>query len=65
MPNTLRVAEANLNMDPDYDADAPITEVQAARLRQLCEALGEPFDAALTQRQAMERIAALEEVRDS
>lgn len=61
MPNTLRVAEKNLNMDPHYDAHAPITEVQAAKLRQLCERLDEPFDGNLDQQQAVERIRLLEE----
>ncbi|SLN42746.1 DUF3072 domain-containing protein [Pseudooctadecabacter jejudonensis] len=64
MPNTLRVAQANLNMDPDYDANAPMTEVQAAELRALCEKLDEPFDTALNQRQAMERIGALQDQLD-
>ncbi|WP_296418710.1 DUF3072 domain-containing protein [Pseudooctadecabacter sp.] len=64
MPNTLRVAEANLNLDPHYDADAPMTEVQAAKLRQLCDKLDEPFDGALTQQQAVERIRFLEDRAD-
>lgn len=39
--------------------EEPMTEVQAAELRELCEAKGEAMDASLTQRQASERIAAL------
>lgn len=61
MPNTLRVAEKNLNLDPNYDADAPMTEVQSAKLRQLCDKLDEPFDGNLNQKQAAERIDALED----
>jgi len=64
MPNTLRVAEANLNLDPHYDADAPMTEVQAAKLQKLCDQLEEPFDGALNQQQAMERIRLLEQEAD-
>jgi hypothetical protein len=44
----------------DQDADAPMTELQAARLRDLCARAGEPFDASLTRRQAADRIADLE-----
>lgn len=61
MPNTFRVAEKNLNMDPEYEPDAPMSEKQAARLRQLCEKLDEPFDTALNQQQTEERIRQLEE----
>jgi hypothetical protein len=36
-----------------------MTEVQAVELRELCQKLGEPFDAELTQRQAGTRIREL------
>ncbi|SHJ36067.1 Protein of unknown function [Palleronia salina] len=39
----------------------PMTEVQAAQLRELCEKKGEAFDATLTQDQADARIAALKD----
>ncbi|SDE85504.1 DUF3072 domain-containing protein [Limimaricola pyoseonensis] len=39
--------------------DAPMTEEQAAELRQLCERTGEEFDTSLTEAQAVERIDAL------
>ncbi len=41
------------------DADAPMTEAQAAELRGLCEAAGEAFDTSLTREQAAARIDAL------
>lgn len=39
--------------------DAPMTEKQAAELRQLAERLGEPFDGNLTYAQAKSRIEEL------
>ncbi len=42
-------------------ADEPMTPKQAAILRELCERKGEPFDGALTRRQAEERIAYLDD----
>lgn len=42
-----------------HDPDAPMTGDQADLLRVLCEEASEPFDASLTQRQALERIEAL------
>lgn len=42
-----------------HDPDAPMTGDQADLLRVLCEEATEPFDASLTQRQALERIEAL------
>ncbi|MFQ6551559.1 DUF3072 domain-containing protein [Aestuariibius insulae] len=51
--------------DPEAEAardpDAPMTEKQAAELRELTEKTGDPFDANLTERQADERIAELRE----
>ncbi|EKE44765.1 hypothetical protein OCGS_1148 [Oceaniovalibus guishaninsula JLT2003] len=41
-------------------AEEPMTEVQAVRLRELCQKLDEPFDGNLTQAQADARIEALE-----
>ncbi len=49
--------------DPDvstpHDPDAPMTGDQADILRVLCENCGEPFDANLSQAQALNRIEAL------
>ena len=54
---------SHLIVDPDSAdpgaANDPITEAQAARLRALCDKTGEPFDTALTQGQAAERIEIL------
>jgi hypothetical protein len=51
------------NMDiaggPDRESGDRLTEVQAVELRELCEQLGEPFDAELTRWQAEVRIRAL------
>ena len=46
----------------DRRDDAPMTDVQAVELRELCDVKGEPMDANLTQRQADERIAALKDM---
>lgn len=43
------------------DAEEPMTEAQAAELRDLCDRTGEPFDTSLTREQADARIAALKE----
>ncbi|QQA43305.1 DUF3072 domain-containing protein [Pelagovum pacificum] len=51
-----------LTPDNNLDDDAPMTEEQAAQLRDLCDRAGEPMDANLTQMQAQKRIAALQEV---
>ena len=55
---SLRPTHAVVNSGlPDGDrASSPMTEVQAAKLRDLCEKTGEKFDTALTQDQAAERI---------
>lgn len=45
----------------DTHGDDKMTTKQAAVLRELCEMTGEPFDAALTRRQAEERIAYLKD----
>ena len=51
--------------DPDaqaaQDPDAPMTDRQAATLRDLTARTGDPFDGNLTQAQAQERIEALQE----
>ncbi|MCC1493997.1 DUF3072 domain-containing protein [Cognatishimia sp. F0-27] len=57
-PSYLINAAADLPPDPRE----PMSEVQAVRLRSLSEETGEPFDGALTKRQAARRIAALEEM---
>ena len=44
---------------PGRDSGGRMTEVQAVELRELCQKLGEPFDAELTQRQADTRIREL------
>ncbi len=49
----------NLFGGPDPNAGGRLTEVQAVELRDLCERLGEPFDAKLSQRQADARIREL------
>lgn len=41
------------------DADDPMTDAQAAELRDLCDKRGEPFDTSLTREQAEARIEAL------
>ncbi|MFZ3580858.1 DUF3072 domain-containing protein [Loktanella sp. DJP18] len=46
---------------PD-SSDSPMTGDQADLLRALCEEASEPFNASLTQREALDRI---EELRDS
>jgi hypothetical protein len=45
----------------ESDADEPMTEKQAAILRELALRAGEPMDGGLTRGQAEERIAALKE----
>jgi uncharacterized damage-inducible protein DinB len=45
--------------DPSLSDDQPMSERTAAELRELCEETGEPFDTALSELQARERIAAL------
>ena len=60
MPTSLRVTPVSDTLKPDTDADAPMTEVQAAKLRELCEKHDEPFDGNLTEVQASERIEYLE-----
>lgn len=47
------------NFSTPHDPDAPMTGDQADLLRVLCENASEPFDAGLTQGQAMARIAEL------
>jgi len=44
----------------DGNRDEPMTPAQAARLHELTEQLGEPFDSALTRRQAAARLRELE-----
>ncbi|WP_226779417.1 DUF3072 domain-containing protein [Oceaniglobus trochenteri] len=43
----------------DTHGDEPMTDKQAAYLRNLCDKTGEAFDTALSRRQANERIEAL------
>lgn len=55
---------SHLVVDPDApDPGATsrrMTDTQAARLRALCHEAGEPFDTALTEAEAAERIDALQ-----
>ncbi|MHA6345540.1 DUF3072 domain-containing protein [Roseivivax sp. CAU 1761] len=55
-----------LVMDPAQDLPEdprePMTDLQAARLRELAEKTGEEFDSHLTKREAARRIAYLEEL---
>lgn len=45
---------------PRGSGEDRMTDVQAVKLRELSEELGEPFDAVLTRRQAAARIRELE-----
>lgn len=54
------VGGAVVGGDETAAGDEPMTEVQAARLRDLCEKHDEAFDGNLTKSQADDRIAALE-----
>lgn len=57
--NHLIAGQSALSAIPEADAqrgDEPMTPKQAAILRELAEDAGEPFDGALTQAQARERI---------
>ena len=46
------------------DQARPMTEKQAAELRQLCKAADLPFDTSLNRQQAARRIATLKEAQD-
>ena len=65
MPTPPQVVAPDLVTHRDETSDAPMTEVQAVKLRTLCDKLDEPFDGNLTERQASKRIAALEEIDNS
>ena len=45
-----------------HDPDSPMSGDQADLLRALCEDAGEPFDAGLTQVQALKRIEELRQI---
>jgi hypothetical protein len=49
-----------LSPKPQGRGEGRMTDVQAVKLRELAQQLGEPFDAALTRRQAAARIRELE-----
>ncbi|SFD93624.1 DUF3072 domain-containing protein [Roseivivax sediminis] len=53
-------------LDPAHDLPddprEPMTDVQAAQLRDLTDRTGEEFDMAMTQREAARRIAQLDEL---
>lgn len=53
------------NASAPHDPDAPMTGDQADLLRVLCENASEPFDAGLTQGQALARIEELREQLNS
>ncbi len=63
MPN-IDQKPSHLVVDPESPdpgaTSEPMTEEQAARLKDLCEKSGELFDTSLTQAQAAERIEVLE-----
>ena len=50
----------NIAQGPGAGGEDRMTEVQAVKLRELTQELGEPFDAELTRRQAGARIRELE-----
>ncbi|QFT64223.1 Protein of unknown function [Roseivivax halotolerans] len=60
------MTQSHLVLDPGADLPAdprePMTDKQAATLRQLTDETGEEFDMALTKREAARRIAYLEEL---
>ncbi|WP_102109915.1 DUF3072 domain-containing protein [Oceaniglobus roseus] len=58
-PDVVAATEIGAVAAPETGEDEPMTEKQAAELRQLCEEKGEEYDASLTKTQAEERIAAL------
>jgi hypothetical protein len=58
--STMIPPTTNIVAGPGAGRDEPMTEVQAVKLRELTQQLGEPFDAVLTRRQAASRIRALE-----
>lgn len=60
-PSTPKVVNEVEGLTPN-DPDAPMTGDQADLLRALCEDAGEPFDASLTQIQALRRIEELREI---
>ena len=49
-----------LSPNPKRRGEGRMTDVQAVKLRELTEQLGEPFDGELTRRQAAARIRELE-----
>lgn len=58
--------QSHLVLDPAHDLPEdprePMTDVQAAQMRDLADRTGEEFDASLTKREAARRIAYLEEL---
>ena len=59
IPPTAKPVVAETEAQTAEHPDDPMTSQQADMLRVLCEEAGEPFDASLTQAQAMERIEVL------
>ncbi|WP_375258687.1 DUF3072 domain-containing protein [Citreimonas sp.] len=66
LSDTMTTKTLGVNAEEDVAGrdEEPMTEKQAARLRDLCERTGEPFDASLTKYQASRRLAYLEELAD-
>ena len=58
--STIFPASREIAGGPGGDRGERMTEVQAVKLRELSEELGEPFDSVLTRRQAAARIRELE-----
>ena len=65
IPPTTKVVLDEPEAHQAAHADDPMTSDQADMLRVLCEEAGEPFDASLSQREAMERIEYLRERTNS
>ncbi|MEM8653313.1 MAG: hypothetical protein AAGF36_01095 [Pseudomonadota bacterium] len=60
--SSMCVAAPEINPKLSEAKDEDITEKTAARLRELCAEKGEEFDTSLTEAQAQERIALLEDM---
>ena len=58
-PTAASAEHARRHPDEWVTEDGPMTEAQAAALRRLCQAAGEPFDAGLSKGDASQRIEAL------
>jgi hypothetical protein len=59
LPTAESAEHARRHPDEWVTEDEPRTEAEAALLRKLCQAAGEPFDAGLSKGAALQRIDAL------